>query len=97
MSSSSAMNAQAFPVLAVEREVLAAVAAIGATVSAMHAGTTGKSRKDIAIAFNGHRYFSLLMQAVSGREPDVRTYFDRYLLDDMFSLDLVMRGVGNAR
>lgn len=79
------------PILAVETRVLDATNAIRAEVSALHRATVGMERKDIAIKHKTHPYFSLLMNAVSGKEPDVNTYFDRYVLNGMFDLDLVMR------
>ena len=86
------------PILAVEAEALAAMNGIRAEVGELLASTSGMSRKDIAIKTNGHPYFKLLMQAVSGREPDVRVHFERHVLDGMFDLSLVMNtGFNRAR
>lgn len=73
-------------ILEIERAVVAEIEAIEQEIDALFATTIGQDRKTIALANKGHRYFALLMQKVSGREPDVKSFFERTKLDEMFDL-----------
>lgn len=73
-------------ILEIERKVVAEVEAIERELSALFATTVGQDRKTVAMTNTGHRYFGLLMQKFSGKEPDVKSYFSRNMLDVMFDL-----------
>jgi len=46
-------------------------------------------RKDFAIKYTSTPYFGLLMSKYSGKEPDVKGYFVKHLLKEMFSTEQV--------
>jgi hypothetical protein len=73
-------------ILEIERRVIEQVELIERSVDALFKTTEGKDRKTVALENRSHPHFALLMQKYSGKEPDVKAFFERSLLDSMFTL-----------
>ena len=74
------------PILAIEQKVVDEIDHILQRVESVYQPNAQLSRKEFAMLMSGHQYFGLLMQKFSGKEPDVKGYFEKHLLDSMFDL-----------
>ena len=70
----------------IERKVVDEVAKIESDLDSFYASVKHLDRKTLALEHRDYKYFSMLMQKYSGREPDVKAYFSRHHLDQMFDL-----------
>ena len=70
----------------IETRVVVEINKIEKEIDALFATTAGLDRKTVAMTNNGHKYFGMLMQKFSGKEPDVKAYFEKTMLDSMFDL-----------
>lgn len=77
------------PVRRINRIVLSDVAEIEAEVMAEHAKLVGKTKKEAALAFKGHRLFGLIMKAMDGKEVDAREWYGKNVLEQKFSLAVI--------
>jgi RNA ligase len=77
------------PVLSIEKRVLYIIRSIEEDVTQLYTEAKDMSRKDAAIKFKTHPYFSLLMQCLSDKNPETKKYVIKYLLQSEFSLQLV--------
>ena len=77
------------PIIQIEERVVTMIRELEEQIDRLFAATAGKDRKTIAIENTGSPLFSLLMQKVSGREPNVKEYFEKFLLKEHFGLDQI--------
>jgi T4 RnlA family RNA ligase len=70
----------------IESRVVVEINKIEKDIDALFSTTVGQDRKTVAMTNNGHKYFGMLMQKFSGKEPDVKAYFEKNMLDQMFDL-----------
>lgn len=70
----------------IEDRVVREVNYITERVELVYNANSSLDRKEFAMLMKGHRYFGLIMQRYSGKEPDYNGYFARNKLDEMFDL-----------
>lgn len=70
----------------IESRVLKEIIQIEKDLNVLFATTVGQDRKTVAMTNFGHKYFGMLMQMFSGKEPNVKAYFEKNMLDEMFDL-----------
>lgn len=75
------------PVLAIEQRVLADVRALEREVAEAHAAEQHLDRKSFALRYRDHPYFGLLMERYTGREPNVKKFFEQRLLKERYGLN----------
>lgn len=73
-------------ILEIERRVVEQIEMLERSVNELFKTTEGKDRKTVALEHRSHPHFSMLMQKFSGKEPDVKAFFERHMLDSMFTL-----------
>ena len=73
-------------ILEIERRVVEQIELLERSVNELFKTTEGKDRKTVALEHRSHPHFSMLMQKFSGKEPDVKAFFERHMLDSMFTL-----------
>lgn len=74
------------PILEVEKSVISIIRLLEIELEGLFMTTVGKDRKTVALEHQGQRLFGLLMQKYSGKEPDVKEYFRKKMLDELFDL-----------
>ena len=72
--------------LDIEESVLKEIRKIAHAVNTCYEANKDMTRKDFAMKLTGHPYFGLLMKCYSGQQPDVKGYFEKNMLKDMFTL-----------
>jgi RNA ligase len=72
--------------LDIEESVLKEIRKIAQAVNTCYEVNKDMTRKDFAMKLTGHPYFGLLMKRFTGQEPDVKGYFEKNMLKDMFTL-----------
>lgn len=73
-------------ILQIEVRVLHEICKLTLDVNSIFETDKHLSRKDFAIKHTGSPIFGLLMAKFTGKEPDVKGFFERTMLKDMFSL-----------
>lgn len=70
----------------IESQVVIEVRKIEHELNTFYETVKDLDRKTLAITHRDFKYFNMLMQKYSGREPNVKEYFSKNLLDQMFDL-----------
>jgi hypothetical protein len=73
-------------ILKIEELVLQFIRTMAASVDRIYEAHKDLSRKDFAIKFKGHEMFGLLMAKFIGKEPDYKSYFEKNILKEQFTL-----------
>lgn len=68
------------PIVAIETQVVKELSEIRQTVEATVISCKERSVKEVALDYNGHQLFSLIMTAFRGKDPDYVKYWKRYFL-----------------
>lgn len=76
-------------VVQVENLVVSTIVNIEKGIEKIFSIDAGLARKDFAIKHNQHPYFGLLMAKYSGKEPDVKGFFVKHFLKELFSTEQV--------
>jgi RNA ligase len=70
----------------IETQVVVEVRKIEHEINSFYESVKAMDRKTLAITHRDFKYFGMLMQKYSGREPNVKEYFSKNVLDGMFDL-----------
>jgi RNA ligase len=71
-------------ILEIEQNVVTELNVLRKLVDSTVKACEGMDRKTFAIAHNSHKYFSLLMRAFSGQEPNYKDYFEKNILKEKY-------------
>ncbi len=74
-------NLDASPIIEIEKDVVEKMNTIKIELDGITNSLHGMERKEIALKYNKHEMFSLIMASVSGKQPDIKKYFEKKYID----------------
>lgn len=74
-------NLDASPIVEIEKDVVQKMNSIKHELSQITDTLGGMERKEIALKFNKHELFGLIMAVVSGKQPDLKKHFEKKYID----------------
>ena len=73
----------------IEHQIVSEMNEIEVEVERLYELNKNLERKEVAIANKDHKYFGLLMQKYSGKEPDVKKFYMANYLKERFSIEQI--------
>lgn len=74
---------------AIEKRVITTIGEIRQSVEEAVSQTCGMTPKEVALKYQGHQFFGLIMSVFRGKDPDYVGYFRAHVLKEQYSLEQI--------